>query len=230
MLAKPEVPRVTPAPPLKGNGVAVVPPTEGEAVGNEGTELPPLSQPTASADSRQKAKARMVIDETLPAHPGPRQTLAWVVLLSLVWVLPGCSSPTDDFIGARVLDLCNAPYPVCDGYASCLLGPEFYTQGNLPGSGRIIVQTLTTSRIQLSFLFSDLTAAGETFSIVWYEPGCTGSTRVDVDGQVVATESQSVGVFQRSAQLNVAGDHLVTYQATTHATYLLKVDVTPLND
>jgi len=170
------------------------------------------------------------MDETLPAHPGPRQTLARVVLLSLVWVLPACSSTTDDFIGARVLDECNSPYPVCDGYASCLLGPEFYTQGNLPGSGRIIVQTLTTSKIQLSFLFSDLTAAGGTFSIVWYEPGCAASTRVDVDGQTVATESQALGVFQRSAQLNVAGDHLVTYQATTQATYLLKVDVTPLND
>jgi len=221
----------TPSGPLKASGLPASVATEGAAVGSEGIELVlPLSQPTASADSTEKAKARMFMNETLPAHPGPSQTLAWVVLLSLVWVLPGCSSTKDDFLGARVLDLCNSPYPVCDGYASCLLGPEFYTQGNLPGSGRIIVQTLTTSRIQLSFLFSDLTAAGGTFSIVWYEPGCAASTRVDVDGKVVATESQALGVFQRSAQLNVAGDHLVAYQATTQASYLLKVDVTPLNN
>jgi hypothetical protein len=45
---------------------------------------------------------------------------------------------------------------------------------------------------------------------------------------VVATESQAVGTFTRSAQLNVAGYHLVTYQSTTAASYLLKVEVTPL--
>ena len=167
--------------------------------------------------------------ETLPASSGAHQTLTWVVLLPLVCALYGCSSPQGDFIGARVLDQCNSSWPVCDGYASCLLGPESYTQGNLPGSGRIIVKTLTTSNVQLSFLLSNLTAAGGDFSIVWYEPGCTASTRTDVDGQTVATESQAIGVFARSAQLNVAGYHLVTYQSTTQASYLLKVDVTPLN-
>jgi hypothetical protein len=154
--------------------------------------------------------------------------VAWVVLLPLVWVLNGCSTPQDDFIGARVLDLCNSSWPVCDGYASCLMGSESYTEGNFPGSNQIIVQTLAASNIELSFLLSDLTAAGGTFSIVWWEPGCTAAVRTNVDGQVVAAESQSVGVFARSAQLNVAGYHLVTYQATTQASYLLKVDVTPI--
>ena len=154
--------------------------------------------------------------------------MAWVVLLPLVWVLNGCSTPQDDFIGARVLDACNTSWPVCDGYASCLLGPDSYTQGNFPGSNQIIVQTLATSNVQLSFLLSDLTAAGGTFSIVWWEPGCTAADRTSVDGKVVAAESQAIGVFSRSAQLNVAGYHLVTYQATTQASYLLKVEVTPL--
>jgi hypothetical protein len=147
-----------------------------------------------------------------------------------VWVLPGCSSPQDDFIGARVLDLCNQPLPVCDGYASCLLGPDSYTQGKFPGSNQIIVETLTTSNIVLSFLLSNLTAAGGTFSLVWWEPGCTAAVRTQVDGAVVAAESQALGVFSRSAQLNVAGYHLVTYQSTTQASYLLKVDVVPLSE
>lgn len=167
--------------------------------------------------------------ETLPAPSGARQTLTWVVLLPLVWVLNGCSSPQDDFIGARVRDLCNESWPVCDGVGSCLLGSESYTQGNFPGSNQIIVQTLTTSKIQLSFFLSNLTAAGETFSIVWWEPGCADAVRTTVDGQTVAEESQAIGVFARSAQLNVAGYHLVTYQSTTQASYLLKVDVTPVS-
>jgi hypothetical protein len=212
----------------------VVPAMEGKAVGAEGVGLvEPPPQPTtatATADSEEKAKTRMCMGETLPAPSGARQTLAWVVLLPLVWVLHGCSSPQDDFVGARVLDLCNTSWPVCDGYASCLLGSESYTQGNFPGGGRVIVQTVATSNVTLSFLLSDLTAAGGTFSMVWYEPGCTDAVRTAVDGQVVAAESQAIGVFARTAQLNVAGYHLVTYQTTTQASYLLKVDVTDLTE
>jgi hypothetical protein len=207
------------------------------AVGAEGVGPPPPLPPqattaavTTSAEEEEKAKTRMFMGETLPAPSGGRQTLTWVLLLPLVWVLHGCSTPQDDFIGARVLDLCNASWPVCDAYASCLLGSESYTQGNFPGSGRVIVETLATSNIQLSFLLSDLTAAGGTFSIVWYEPGCTASVMTSVDGQVVAAESQAIGAFVRSAQLNVAGYHLVTYNATTEASYLLKVDVLPLDE
>jgi hypothetical protein len=194
--------------------------------------LPQATTPavTTSADTEEKAKTRMFMGETLPAPSGARQTLTLVLLLPLVWVLQGCSTPQDDFIGARVLDLCNASWPVCDGYASCLLGSESYTQGNFPGQGRVIVQTLATSNIELSFLLTDLTAAGGTFSIVWYEPGCTASVMTNVDGQVVAAESQAIGVFARSAQLNIAGYHLVTYQSTTQASYLMKVDVTPLDE
>jgi len=168
--------------------------------------------------------------ETLPAPSGARQTLAFVILLPLVWVLQGCSTPQDDFVGARVLDLCDASWPVCNGYASCLLGPESYTQGNFPGSNRIIVQTVAASNVELSFLLSDLTAAGGDFSIVWYEPGCSDTVRTTVDGKVVAAESQAIGIFARKAQLNVAGYHLVTYQTTTAASYLLKVDVTDLTE
>jgi hypothetical protein len=153
-----------------------------------------------------------------------------VLLLPLVWVLSGCGSPEDDFIGARVLDDCNSSVPVCDAYASCILSPESYTQGNFPGSGSIAVLTLTSSQVTLSFYFSNLTAAGGTFSMVFYEPGCTADVTVDVDGPTVAQESQALGVFARSAQLNVAGYHLITYQATTSAFYLLKVDISPTEE
>jgi hypothetical protein len=170
----------------------------------------------------------MFMNETLPAPSRGRQTVARALLTLLVSVVGGCGGVKDDFIGARVLDSCNDSWPVCDGNASCLLGPESYTTGNLPGSGRIIVQTVTASDIQLSFLLENLTAAGGLFSIVWYEPGCKASVRQDVDGQSVAAESTSLGVFTRTAQLNEAGDHLVTFQATTQASYTLKVDVIPL--
>ncbi|HXX32018.1 MAG TPA: hypothetical protein VEJ89_15055 [Myxococcaceae bacterium] len=151
-----------------------------------------------------------------------------MVLALSMWVLGGCGGAKDDFIGARVLDTCSDSWPVCDGYASCLLGAESYIQGNLPGSGRFAVQTVAPSDIKVSFYFENLTAAGGLFSIVWWEPGCTSDVRADVDGQDVAAEAEATGIFSRQAQLNVAGYHLVTFQATTQASYTMKVDVTPL--
>jgi hypothetical protein len=145
-----------------------------------------------------------------------------------MWVLGGCGGQKDEFIGARVLDTCSDSWPVCNQYASCLLGAESYIQGNLPGEGKVVVQTVAPSIVQVSFFFENLTAAGGLFSIVWYEPGCKASVRADVDGPDVAAEAEATGVFSRQAQLNEAGDHLVTYQATTQAYYTMKIDVTAL--
>ena len=82
--------------------------------------------------------------------------------------------------------------------------------------------------MKVSFFFENLTAAGGLFSIVWYEPGCKASVRADVDGKDVAAEAQATGIFSREAQLNEAGDHLITFQATTQASYTMKVDVIPV--
>jgi hypothetical protein len=152
-----------------------------------------------------------------------------VVVVLSVWVLGGCSNTADEFVGARVLDTCSDSWPVCNQYASCLLGAESYIQGNLPGQGKVIVQTVTASKVKVSFFLENLTAAGGLFSIVWYEPGCKASVRADIDGKDVAAEAQATGVFEREAQLNEAGDHLVTFQGTTQASYTMKVDVTALS-
>ena len=147
-------------------------------------------------------------------------------MLLVVW-LCGCSSSRDDFIGARVLDACNGSWPVCNVTASCYIGNESYIQGRFPGNGKVIVRLDQPSEIKVSFYFDNLSAVGTLTSIVWYETGCTGSIRSDVDGQTVATESNQTGVYERSANLLENDEHLVSFQSDLEATYLMKVDVTP---
>jgi len=160
----------------------------------------------------------------VPSSPFQRRTAFAAALL--VW-LCGCSSGRDDFIGARVLDSCNGSWPVCNQTASCFIGDESYIQGRFPGQGKIIVRLDEPSDVKVSFFFDNISAVGTLTSIVWYETGCKASTRVDVDGQTVATESNSTGVFERSANLLENDEHLISFKSDLEATYLMKVEVTP---
>ena len=143
----------------------------------------------------------------------------------LVW-LCGCSSGRDDFIGARVLDACNGSWPVCNVTASCFIGNESYIQGRFPGDGKVIVQIAQPSQVTVSFYFDNISAVGTLTSIVWYETGCKASIRADVEGQTVATESNSTGVFERSANLLENDEHLISFKSDLEATYLMKIEIT----
>ena len=140
--------------------------------------------------------------------------------------LCGCSSGRDDFIGARVLDACNGSWPVCNVTASCFIGNESYIQGRFPGDGKVIVQIAQPSQVTVSFYFDNISAVGTLTSIVWYETGCKGSIRADVEGQTVATESNSTGVFERSANLLENDEHLISFKSDLEATYLMKIEIT----
>ncbi len=142
-------------------------------------------------------------------------------------LVAGCGNAKDDFVAARVLDRCNQSLPVCNSLANCLLGEESYISGRFPGEGKVIIQTASPSTVTVSFLFQDITAAGDITSIVFNETGCKSNTRIEVAGQTVTQESTLTGVFKRSADLQEAGDHLIDFQSGTEATYTMKVDVTP---
>lgn len=167
------------------------------------------------------------MNRSLPVPPRAfHRRAARTALLLVVW-LCGCSSSRDDFIGARVLDACNGSWPVCNVTASCYIGNQSYIQGRFPGNGKVIVRLDQPSDVKVSFYFDNLSAVGTLTSIVWYETGCTGSIRSDVDGTTVATESNQTGVYERSATLLENDEHLVSFQSDLEATYLMKVDVTP---
>jgi len=164
---------------------------------------------------------------SLPGPVTPFQRGAALSAALMVW-LCGCSSGRDDFIGARVLDSCNESYSVCDQIASCFIGDESYIEGRFPGEGRIIVRLEQPSTVTVSFFFDNITAVGTLTSIVWNETGCTATTRVDVPGQTVAAEANQTGVFERSANLLENDEHLIFFKSDLEATYLMKVDVVPI--
>lgn len=138
-----------------------------------------------------------------------------------------CGDRRSDFVGSRSLDGCDESWPICDKVAGCILGPESFRQGRLPGDGRFIVRISEPSIVRVSFFLEEVSAAGEQTVITWYEDGCRARIREEIGGRTFVGEAERFNGISREAQLNGVGDHLVEFESDAQARFLLKVDVTP---
>jgi len=129
-----------------------------------------------------------------------------------------------------VLDPCNESWPVCTTQVGCILGPESYAEGTFPRTFGFIVQLQEPSTVNLSLFVDNPTAAGMLTAETFNETGCTSHVEVDTTGQVFVTESQTQGIFTRSADLADIGDHLIQVTSDARAAYLVKVDIISKRD
>ncbi|NNB87164.1 hypothetical protein HJC10_35335 [Corallococcus exiguus] len=143
-------------------------------------------------------------------------------------MLIACGGSRDDFIGARVLDVCKASWPVCSEYAGCILGPESYSEGRFPGRGQVLVRVPEASTIKVSFYLEEVTAAGEETAITVHEEGCRARQRKASTGRAALDQMEKFAVFTQQADVTGVGDHLVEFDSDMQARYVVKVDVTPL--
>ncbi|MBJ6761096.1 hypothetical protein JGU66_10005 [Myxococcaceae bacterium JPH2] len=152
-----------------------------------------------------------------------------VSVLSLA-MMSACGGSREQFIGPRVLDACNASWPVCSQIAGCILGPESYAEGRFPGSTQLIVQVPEASTIKVHFYLEEVTAAGEETAIVFQEEGCRSRKREAITGKLAIDSMEKFGEFTREADVTGVGDHLIQIQSDMQARYVVKVDVTPLRN
>ncbi len=158
---------------------------------------------------------------------GP-QVLGGVLLAVVLGV--GCGGGRAEFIGGRVLDACDAAWPVCGTMAGCILGPESYAEGRFPGQGRFIVRVPEAATVRVRFYFEDAVAAGEETAVTFHEEGCRARTRQAVSGRTALDTMEKVGEFTREADLTGEGDHLIEFTSDMQARYLVKVEVLPLRN
>lgn len=137
----------------------------------------------------------------------------------------GCGDRRSDFVGARVQDLCDESWPVCDTVAGCVLGAESYRAGRFPGTSRFVVRLAEPSIVRVSLFLEDARAAGEQTFITWYEDGCRARIREDLSGKTLFAEAERFGAVTREAELDGVGDHLVEIDSDAQAAYLVKVEV-----
>ena len=116
---------------------------------------------------------------------------------------------------------------MCGHVVGCILGPDSYLQGNLPGDLRFLVQLQEPSSVQLDFYLDNILAAGQQTQFTWNEVGCGSNLQQAVDGRTAIDQMRSAGSFFANAQLNTAGDHFIEVHSDIQAAYLFKIDVIP---
>ncbi|HLM42365.1 MAG TPA: hypothetical protein VK458_00800 [Myxococcaceae bacterium] len=160
---------------------------------------------------------------------GRRAQLLGGAVLAAVLAL-GCGGSRSEFIGARVMDTCDAAWPVCGTMAGCILGPESYTEGRFPGRGRFIVQVPEASTVRVRFFLEDVVAAGEETVVTFHEEGCRARTRQAITGRAALELVEKQGELSREADLTGVGDHLIELSSDMQARYVMKVEVVPLRN
>jgi hypothetical protein len=153
-----------------------------------------------------------------------RKRLAAATVLAVVF---SCGSPEGNFTSGRIEDPCAGTWPVCNTVAGCILGETNYAGGNFPGSFTFIVSTLAPSTISVNVFLQNVTGAGSTTTITWFETGCTASFPQQTLGSVFVGESQQQGFFTASQAVVGVGDHEITIVSDATASFLFSVNVVP---
>ena len=157
----------------------------------------------------------------------PRRRFAPLLVGALA--LLACDA-RDLFVGDRDRDECNGNWPVCTFRAGCNLNDREYMEGSFPGSRRFIVETRGEARIRVVILFLTQISPGSDTEIHWYEPGCFERYSYFSDGTDLFREAGKTGILEKERDVFLAGDHLIEVFSDAVADFLLKVEVSPLDE
>lgn len=153
-----------------------------------------------------------------------------LLLLLMGGALAGCGNPKDEFIGARVLDTCNQTWPVCGSVAGCLIGPQSYVEGGMPGQQRFVVQISEPSTVRVRVFVDSISSQGSQTTLTFFEDGCRSRVQAQATGKEFADEARQMGEFTREADLTGIGDHLIEFDSDAQVQYSLEVEVVAKQD
>ena len=72
-----------------------------------------------------------------------------------------CQTAEDEFIGDRLLDLCDDAYVICGVPSGCALDEDHYVEGAFPGTQRLVVQTdNNNTELSVRLFFNEMEASG----------------------------------------------------------------------
>jgi len=156
-------------------------------------------------------------------HNSIRHMLA----VSIGFLALGCGGAKQDFISGLAFDSCNQAWPICDQVAGCIMSPQTYTEGRLPGGSELIVKIDEPSTVRVHMYLENVRAAGNQTALDFYETGCVNRIRDSVTGNAFVSEFDQTGDFVREADLLGIGDHLIQLSSDTECNYTLKLEVIP---
>ncbi len=136
-----------------------------------------------------------------------------------------CQTAEDEFIGSRLLDMCDDAYMICGVPSGCVLDEDHYVEGAFPGTQRVVVQAEDRDmELSIRIFFSSMKASGTELLVQIYEPDCTVDTTVsrahlqDLDIFDEAGDNRTL-TFELTTQKD--GEHLLELYSDATTEYLL---------
>lgn len=148
---------------------------------------------------------------------------ACLLLASTLW---SCQTQQAEFTEGRLEDLCAGAIPVCQLRAACVLEPDEFVRGQLPGAQRLIIRSdFDDMHAVVRILLEEQAYPGTELLLQAWSPGCGDldqEQRLDVDLFALAGDDR---ILQFELALGEKGDHLLEFFSDMTAAYLLTVDV-----
>ncbi len=146
-------------------------------------------------------------------------------LFLVLAVLVSCRTAEEEFIGDRLLKICNDSYILCNFPTGCVLNGDHYVKGSFPGVRRVVVESDDRdAEFSVRLFLKNMKGSGTEMLVQLYEPDCTVNTE---NGRV---HLEDVDIFDKAGddrtlmfELGVEGEgeHVLEIYSDASTAYLL---------
>jgi hypothetical protein len=151
-----------------------------------------------------------------------------IIYLIFGFVLASCETAEEEFIGRRILAMCDDAYYICNRPTGCVLDNKHYVEGLFPGERRVVISTEESDvDLRVRLFLKTMRSPGTEIWIQLYEPDCSMDTHfgrehlVDVDLFKEAGDDRML-IFELKA--SEEGEHLLEIYSDASTEYLLVVE------
>ena len=145
----------------------------------------------------------------------------FLVLAALV----SCQTAQEEFIGDRLLEICNDSYMLCNFPTGCVLNSDHYVKGSFPGVRRVVVESdERNAEFSVRLFLKNMKGSGTEMLVQLYEPNCTVNTengRVHLEDVDIFDEAGDDHTLVFTTGVEGEGEHVLEIYSDASTEYLL---------
>jgi len=151
-----------------------------------------------------------------------------IFILTFAWILTACASAEEEFIGDRLLNICDKPYHLCSFPTDCVLDGDHYVEGVFPSARRFTVVTSDTNTVMsIRFFLTGMQAPGSELWLQFYEADCTLNPplgRLQLEDADIFDDAGDDRMLTYELEISQPGEHVFEIYSDSITGYLLIVE------
>ncbi len=140
-------------------------------------------------------------------------------------VLVSCQTAQEEFIGDRLLEICNDSYMLCNFPTGCVLNGNHYVKGSFPGVRRVVVESdERDAEFSVRLFLKNMKGSGTEMLVQLYEPDCTVNTvegRLHLEDVDIFDEAGDDHTLMFELGVEGEGEHVLEIYSDASTEYLL---------